>query len=370
MRINAGPARAVIARGWCRPSSCSRSSARRRSLRRAACSPDASRRRSAHLPQSRIPPRFGPERQVLDEPIDARAVRHQGFLLVERARRREGPQIPRLPRDQEPWFDRTIMSGVNGFQTYQPHHYVALPERRLFGADWFQPVVRVGSKGINDLPLKAVNVMPRRRIAAPDEADPARGGRLSAEARTGIQFGSTTRRVQGQARRARQLPAGPQAMLDEAQQVWKSRRWAGRIVAEFVAPDSGELFFYVNDAVQIFPRLLPESMIPSWLDIIQGPHDLASTGTTAARRRSGSAPAGAADAGGQAGTAGQQTARPAAAVLRTVERHSPSARSQRSGEAAPHDYGCHGGRAAAKLARAAGDTRSRDDDHDRTGRDG
>ncbi|MET4766299.1 hypothetical protein [Bradyrhizobium ottawaense] len=48
----------------------------------------------------------------------------------------------------------------------------------------------------------------------------------------------------------------------------------GRVVAEFVAPESGELFFYVNDAVQIFPRLLPESLVPSWLDAIQGPHDL------------------------------------------------------------------------------------------------
>jgi hypothetical protein len=63
-------------------------------------------------------------------------------------------------------------------------------------------------------------------------------------------------------------------MLDEAQQVWKKQALAGRIVAEFVAPDSGELYFYVNDAVQIFPRLLPEAMIPSWLDIIQGPPDL------------------------------------------------------------------------------------------------
>lgn len=48
----------------------------------------------------------------------------------------------------------------------------------------------------------------------------------------------------------------------------------GRLVAEFVAPDSGELFFYVNDAVQIFPRLLPESWVPSRLDAIRGPRDL------------------------------------------------------------------------------------------------
>jgi hypothetical protein len=66
----------------------------------------------------------------------------------------------------------------------------------------------------------------------------------------------------------------PPAMLAEAGQVWTKQLLTGRLVAEFVATESGELFFYVNDAVQIFPRLLPESWVPSWLDAIQGPRDL------------------------------------------------------------------------------------------------
>ncbi|MET4273933.1 MULTISPECIES: hypothetical protein [unclassified Bradyrhizobium] len=63
-------------------------------------------------------------------------------------------------------------------------------------------------------------------------------------------------------------------MLDDAGQVWEKEGLTDRVVAEFVAPDSGELFFYVNDAVQILPQLMPEWMVPSWLQIIQGPPDL------------------------------------------------------------------------------------------------
>lgn len=276
MRINAGPARLVIAKGLV-PAIflltifgsaaliASSSLFTGRLALGKVCSPPAIKD-SATL-------RTGTP--VLDEPIDAsgqfdtRDFCWWSGLAVEKGRKyRVFVEI------KEPWFDRTIMSGVNGFQTYQPHHYLALPERRLFGADWFQPVVRVGSKGINDLPLKAVNMMPadelprRMKPTLPAEDDISRS-----KDRYPVRLDDTDE-FKGKLDRLGNFQPIPQAMLDEAQQVWKKQALAGRIVAEFVAPDSGELFFYVNDAVQIFPRLLPESMIPSWLDIIQGPHDL------------------------------------------------------------------------------------------------
>ena len=58
--------------------------------------------------------------------------------------------------------------------------------------------------------------------------------------------------------------------LPAAREVWKKQNLTGRVVAEFVAPDSGELFFYVNDAVQIFPTVLPCCFTPWWLAPFQG----------------------------------------------------------------------------------------------------
>src|SRR5262249_47551747 len=45
----------------------------------------------------------------------------------------------------DPWFDHTIISGVNGFNDNGPVHVLAFPIRRWVSAGWFQPVLRVGS---------------------------------------------------------------------------------------------------------------------------------------------------------------------------------------------------------------------------------
>jgi len=163
------------------------------------------------------------------------------------------------------WFDRTIMSGANGFQTYENHHYFALPTRRLLGADWFQPVVRVGEKGLNDQPLQAVNVIPAdelpRRI---DPTLPEKKAKDEPSNRFPVRLESTEESSTDDATKLTKLKADIAKMgtfdalpPDEtARKVWDRQQLADRIVAEFVAPDSGELFFYVNDAVQIVPGFL------------------------------------------------------------------------------------------------------------------
>jgi len=153
---------------------------------------------------------------------------------------------------EAPWFDGTTMTGVNGYPSHDMEQYKRLPLRRLLGADWFQPVARVGSKWLNEQPLEAINVKETRSPVRLD-ATGASNGNLNSLG---------------------QLDPIPQDMLADAGQVWRSEGLTDHIVAEFIAPDSGELFFYVNDAVQIFPQLLPESMVPSWLMVIQGPPDL------------------------------------------------------------------------------------------------
>jgi uncharacterized protein (DUF2235 family) len=163
------------------------------------------------------------------------------------------------------WFDRTIMTGVNGFQTYEIHHYLALPTRRLLSADWFQPVVRVGEKGLNDQPLQAVNVMSADEL--PHRIDPTLPEKQAQDEpknRYPVRIENTEESGTDDATKLRTLKADIAKMgtfdalpPDEtARKIWDTEKLADRMEAEFVAPDSGELFFYVNDAVQIYPGFL------------------------------------------------------------------------------------------------------------------
>ena len=174
---------------------------------------------------------------------------------------------------KEPWFDRTIMSGANGFRRHGLRHTIALPELRLYAANWFQPVVRIGTKGVTELPLQAINVIPAD--ALPRRTKPTLPAEDDVEGRDQypVSLDEIDRFKDGLKTLGNFEPI-PQDMLADAGQVWRTEGLTDRIVAEFIAPDSGELFFYVNDAVQIFPQLLPESMVPSWLMVVQGPPDL------------------------------------------------------------------------------------------------
>lgn len=212
---------------------------------------------------------------VLDEPLPAGSVfETRDFcwwsgLAVEKGRKY------RVWLDiDEPWFDRTIMTGVNGFQT-DLARYIFLPIRRLYGADWFQPVVRVGSKGMNDIALTAVNVEPADVL--PRRKDPTLPAEDDLDEGSKHRYWVTVEEELGEKdpRSAKLKALGdfqpiPAEDLPAAREVWKGQNLTGRVVAEFVAPDSGELFFYVNDAVQIFPTVLPCCIIPRWLAPFQG----------------------------------------------------------------------------------------------------
>lgn len=225
----------------------------------------------------------GPEpgTPVLDEPIDARgrfATKEFCWwsgLAVEKGRKyRVWVEI------EDPWFDRTILSGTNGFKTYFVRHYLALPTLRQFGAAWFQPVVRVGTKGMNDIPLAAGNVMPadelpRRMnptIPAEDDAD-KRKGRYPTRLDKTKEFEALPDDNSLKLAVGKLGPFDPVPKDPTARAIWESQKLSGRLVAEFVAPDAGDLFFYVNDAVQIYPTLLPTPLRPAMLDVVQGPYE-------------------------------------------------------------------------------------------------
>ncbi|MDA9438354.1 hypothetical protein XH98_04275 [Bradyrhizobium sp. CCBAU 51745] len=174
---------------------------------------------------------------------------------------------------KEPWFDRTTLSGANGFRTHGLRHTIALPELRLYAANWFQPVVRIGTKGVIELPLQAINVIPAD--ALPRRTKPTLPAEDDVEGRDQYPVSlDDIDRFKDELKTLGNFEPIPQDMLADAGQVWRNEGLTDRIVAEFIAPDSGELFFYVNDAVQVFPQLLPASMVPPWLMAIQGPPDL------------------------------------------------------------------------------------------------
>ncbi|MGT2439078.1 DUF2235 domain-containing protein [Bradyrhizobium betae] len=238
---------------------------------------------TAPMAKDSVPPKAEVGTPVPDEPIEARGLfATKEFcwwsgLAVEKGRKyRVWVQV------EDPWFDRTIMSGTNGFKTYFVQHYLALPTLRQFGAAWFQPVVRVGAKGMSDIPLQAVDVMPAEEL--PRRMHPTIPPEEDTDKTVGV--GRYPTRLDETSEYAA-LPADHPLKLalsklgtfdplpndSTARAIWEGQKLSGRLVAEFVAPDAGDLFFYVNDAVQIYPALLPAALRPAKLDLIQGPYE-------------------------------------------------------------------------------------------------
>ena len=177
----------------------------------------------------------------------------------------------------DPWFDRTIMTGPNGFKTPpDPTHRSAVPILRLYGADWFQPIVRIGARGSNNLPLMAVNndpadELPRRVNATVPAYEDDTGDKYPIRVEDSAEFEQPDSELRRVWRPFGDFEPIPPEALPAARALWRRQGLSDLLVAEFVAPESGELFFYVNDAVQLFPRIVPLRFAPRWLVPLQGP---------------------------------------------------------------------------------------------------
>lgn len=145
----------------------------------------------------------------------------------------------------DPWFDQTILSGVNGFKK-GGYHLVALPVRRHYRADWFQPVARIGERGTDDIPLQALNGMPADEL--PRKSRATRLTEIPPFSDKNGQLGRAVRAIEW-------YQPVPDSMLQPAADAWRKEQLEQIMVAEFEAPSSGELFLYVNDAIQIVPFL-------------------------------------------------------------------------------------------------------------------
>jgi hypothetical protein len=159
---------------------------------------------------------------------------------------------------KDPWFDRTIMSGANGFQLYSFHQLIALPIRRSYRADWFQPAVRIGKEGDAELPLEEINVMPADDLPRPrNPIDPNDKEKRPVQVEDTDEFAKADSDLRRNWPKSDDFERIPDAALPAARDVWRKQGLAESMVAEFVAPESGEVFLYVNDAIQVFPFLGP-----------------------------------------------------------------------------------------------------------------
>lgn len=153
---------------------------------------------------------------------------------------------------KDPWFDRTIMTGVNGFQL--SGHLLYVPARRWISAAWFQPIARIGANADAEQPLQSIDgTLPDKlpRLRDPTKATT----HLKDEDKYPVRVENSTP--------AQQWPKFgnfepiPESALPAARAIWQQQGLASLMVADVTAAASGELFLYVNDAIQLAPLLGP-----------------------------------------------------------------------------------------------------------------
>jgi hypothetical protein len=132
-----------------------------------------------------------------------------------------------VPRDDD-WFDKAIWADVRGFPTDRIHHYVALPLKRWWTKNWFQPIARVGRKGNFEYALEPDQPLPDvplRSCDAPTEPGTNVSDPASTATRQAVKY------------------CGGRILVP-----------ARKLVAEFTPRIGGELFMYVNDALLLWPQ--------------------------------------------------------------------------------------------------------------------
>ena len=134
-----------------------------------------------------------------------------------------------IPSDDD-WFDKAIWTDVRGFATDRARHYLGMPLKHWWTANWFQPIARVGRRGNYEYlldPIEPLPYVPIERCKAPDDPAPDPSEPATAEVKAAVkQCGG--------------LKLEP----------------TRKLVAEFTPRRSGELYIYVNDALLLWPGML------------------------------------------------------------------------------------------------------------------
>jgi hypothetical protein len=146
------------------------------------------------------------------------------------------------------------MSGTNGFRFYDIGYLLKLPIRRLYRADWFQPVARIGAEGGVELLLKEIDELPADELPRPrNPTDPNNKATYPIRVEDTDEFSDTDGELRRRWSHFGYFEPIPEAARRAAREVWRKQGLASRMVADFVAPESGAFFLYVNDAIQVVP---------------------------------------------------------------------------------------------------------------------
>jgi Uncharacterized alpha/beta hydrolase domain (DUF2235) len=149
---------------------------------------------------------------------------HTGIAVTEGRRYRVTMIIP----NDDDWFDKAIWTDVRGFPTDRIRHYVALPLKRWWTKNWFQPIARVGRKGNFEYSLEPEQPLPDvplRSCDAPTEPGSKVSDPASPATREAVKY------------------CGGRILIPSR-----------KLVAEFTPRTGGELFMYVNDALLLWPQ--------------------------------------------------------------------------------------------------------------------
>jgi hypothetical protein len=175
----------------------------------------------------------------------------------------------------QPFFDQALITDIAGFEDISWRHLLALPIRRWWTADWFQPIARVGNTGIDAWPLisadgdtaiptgqdAAGNPMPKRFYEFVGKLD--RYGNIQddpdnyaprLEQLKKLKQQSNGDAVKDPSRLAVNEKI-PEAELPAAIKIRKKFALRNTYVSNFTARSDGELFLYVNDAIAAIPFL-------------------------------------------------------------------------------------------------------------------
>jgi uncharacterized protein (DUF2235 family) len=109
-----------------------------------------------------------------------------------------------------PFSDHGIMTDIAGFTDNSWRHILAWSIRRWWSADWFQPIARIGSSGIDTWPLESVD------------------GDIA-------------------------VPLGEATAGNQAKEIGEKHQLRKIYASKFIAHSDGELILYLNDAIAAIP---------------------------------------------------------------------------------------------------------------------
>lgn len=120
--------------------------------------------------------------------------------------------------------DRSTVADLSGFEEPSLLRFLATPLKRRFSAAYFQPIARIGSQGMTEMVLTPLNGEQPRMLGDDAKVKTPAGA-----------SGSTCKPVEA--------PEG------EVKDIAARLGLQSRFTSHFVAPETGELFLYVNDAM-------------------------------------------------------------------------------------------------------------------------